>query len=74
MYCICIIVIMIGIVWCMDHEEDTGTDTVDQMVADTSEVVMDHLQQKPTFSGWSHSETDIQTMITSSISGLRNHK
>ncbi|XP_053396009.1 E3 ubiquitin-protein ligase rnf213-alpha-like [Mercenaria mercenaria] len=60
-----------GIVWCMDHEEDNVTsDDFDQPEVE-NEPMRDQLTQRPIFSGWSQSQTDIQTMITANITGLR---
>ncbi|XP_053396335.1 E3 ubiquitin-protein ligase rnf213-alpha-like isoform X2 [Mercenaria mercenaria] len=55
-----------GIVWCMDHEEDNFYQPQVE-----NEPVIEQFTQRPTFSGWSQSQTDIQTMITANISGLK---
>ncbi|XP_053390338.1 E3 ubiquitin-protein ligase rnf213-alpha-like, partial [Mercenaria mercenaria] len=59
-----------GIVWCMDHENIEMSDDHDQPLPETFEPMREQLTQRPTFSGWSQSQTDIQTMITANITGL----
>ncbi|XP_053396010.1 E3 ubiquitin-protein ligase rnf213-alpha-like [Mercenaria mercenaria] len=60
-----------GIVWCMDHEEDTVASDDFDRPQNENEPMREQLTQRPTFSGWSKSQTNIQTMITANISGLR---
>ncbi|XP_053388233.1 E3 ubiquitin-protein ligase rnf213-alpha-like, partial [Mercenaria mercenaria] len=57
-----------GIVWCMDHEESTDADQKQNSYED-SEPTIENIPL-PDFRGWSQSETSLQTMITSSVSGL----
>ncbi|XP_053390335.1 E3 ubiquitin-protein ligase rnf213-alpha-like, partial [Mercenaria mercenaria] len=63
-----------GIVWCMDHDDIVMSDDHDRTETENIEPVDEKLTQRPTFSGWSQSQTDIQTMITTNISGLKKQK
>ncbi|XP_060597648.1 E3 ubiquitin-protein ligase rnf213-alpha-like, partial [Ruditapes philippinarum] len=63
-----------GIVWCMDHEETDTSEDDDQPMQEKNKPVRKHLSQRPTFTGWSQSKTDIQSMITTNISGLGKQK
>ncbi|XP_053396346.1 E3 ubiquitin-protein ligase rnf213-alpha-like isoform X3 [Mercenaria mercenaria] len=56
-----------GIVWCMDHDDIEMSDEHDQSLPETLEPLREQLTQRPIFSGWSQSQTDIQTMITANI-------
>ncbi|XP_060561077.1 E3 ubiquitin-protein ligase RNF213-like, partial [Ruditapes philippinarum] len=60
-----------GIVWCMDHDEDSNmSDDVEQPQID-NQPMREQVTPRPIFTGWSQSQTDIQTMILTNISGLR---
>ncbi|XP_060586365.1 E3 ubiquitin-protein ligase rnf213-alpha-like [Ruditapes philippinarum] len=60
-----------GIVWCMDHDEDLYmSDYVEQPQVD-NQPMREQVTPRPIFTGWSQSQTDIQTMILTNISGLR---
>ena len=55
----------------MDHDEDSKmSEEVDESHIE-NQPIREQLTQRPTFTGWSQSQTDIQTMITANISGLR---
>ena len=55
-----------------DEEQDITDDKVQAPVE--NQPIREQLTQRPTFTGWSQSQTDIQTMITDNISGLRKQK
>lgn len=65
--------IITGIVWCMDHEEDAASPDMNKHELQ-NEQTRERVSQKAAFSGWSQSQTDIQTMISTNISGLRKQR
>jgi hypothetical protein len=58
----------------MDHDEDSNmSDDVEQPQVE-NQPMREQVTSRPIFTGWSQSQTDIQTMILKNISGLRKQK
>ncbi|XP_053396356.1 E3 ubiquitin-protein ligase rnf213-alpha-like [Mercenaria mercenaria] len=62
-----------GIVWCMEHDESTDDDDSQMTTKDDGPVTYANADTS-NFSGWSQSETSLESMITSSVSKLTKQK
>lgn len=56
----------------MDHEDNAMPYDLEPVHEESAR--REKLAQLPVFTGWSQSTTDIQTMITSKISGLKKQE
>lgn len=68
----CIILFLLGIIWCMDHEDNAVSD--DSETTPMLETKSEKPAQGPIFTGWSQSTKDIQTIIAANISGLQKQE